>query len=89
MEIERMLVLSTAHLTELTCNTLLPTWEGPAYEKVAYGWFVYVNLEFLTNDMPEDLKQCTQYAQNPGVSCDWIMFDRDGPTVDELPTYDW
>jgi hypothetical protein len=39
--------------------------------------------------MPEDLKQCTQYAQNPGVSCDWIMFDRDGPTVDELPTYDW
>jgi hypothetical protein len=89
MEIERMLVLSTRHLTEHTCNTILPVWTGPAWEKTEYGWFVYANIEDISAEPPEDLRQCIRYAQNPGVSCDWIMFDRDGPTVDELPTYDW
>jgi hypothetical protein len=88
MEIERMLVLSTSHLTEFTCVVVLDNYDGPVWEKGEFGWFVYANLEQL-DDLPEDLRQCVNYAQDPGVSCDWIMFDRDGPIVDELPTYDW
>ena len=35
--IEPMLVLSTAHITQETCNTFLPTYPGPAWEKGEYG----------------------------------------------------
>jgi hypothetical protein len=86
--IEQMLVLSTAHLTEETCNTFLPAWDGPAYQKGEYGWFVYGFYGFgNTDDLPTDLEAVLQYAMCCGV--EWLMFDRDASTIPNLPTFDW
>lgn len=86
-EIERLLVLSTTHITEHTCNTCLRAQNDstPVYEKGGYGWFVYVDAWF--PDTPEDLNRTMTFAREKG--CEWVMFDSDGPTIEQLPSYDW
>ena len=84
--IEPMLVLSTGHLTEETCNLFLADYEGPAWRKGDYGWFVYVP-EDVDDELPPDLTACLALAREKGAF--WIMFDRDEAQVDELPAYDW
>lgn len=87
--IEKMLVLSTAHLTPETCNDWLPFSVGshPVWEKGDYGWFVYVSEE--PGDIPTDLEGCIHYARYIGV--EWIMFDRDADELDPrlLPVFEW
>ena len=86
VEIAKMLVLSTGHLTADTCVYRCHGLIG-AYEKGEYGWFVHVEGTASLDEIPEDLAACLAFAIIEG--CEWIMFDRDGPTVPELPTYDW
>jgi len=83
--IEPMLVLSTAHLTEDTGNSFLPFWSGPCWVKGEYGWFVYVTED--VESEPSDLIQC--FAEARRRECCWIMFERDAPEIEELPTYEW
>jgi len=86
-EIQSMLVLSTAHLTEETCNNHLHTTTAvSAYEKMSYGWFVYAK-HSLDRNLPEDLTACVHRAKD--CNAEWIMFDRDGPELEGLPIYDW
>lgn len=89
IEITKMLALSTAHLTEQTCNSYLPGWEGPAYKKGEYGWFVPIFDDCVESVEPaaSDLKECMLKAIAEG--CDWLMFDRDVDTIDDLKVYDW
>ena len=101
LEINRMLALSTAHLSPHTCNTLLPKLEaeilqftgtkrpGSVWPKGEYGWFIYASLEIgaLTEPLPADLQEAILYAKAQG--CDYLMFDRDWPETDQLRTYDW
>ena len=106
LEIHRVLVLSTAHLSDHTCNIYLAqqvdlsatretgsTWTPPsviAYEKRDYGYFVWVPenpAESERADVPLELRSAIHVARREG--CGWVMFDRDGPTIDDLPTYDW
>jgi len=87
IEIQHMLVLSTAHLTDNTCNTFLPSYEGPVWQKSEYGYFVYVQDDDLYGDLPQDLIDCFEFARQ--YQCGWIMFDRDGPTVSTLSEYEW
>lgn len=84
--IEPMLVLSTSHITEATCNVLLPEYAGPAWPKGGYGWFVYVP-EDEDAELPLDLRACLALARQKGAF--WVMFDRDELAIDELPTYEW
>lgn len=85
-DVEHMLVASTAHVTQETCNNWLPDADMPAFEKADYGWFIYVgNAD--PADMPEDLRAVIAKARNFG--CQWLMLDRDGNTLDGLETYDW
>lgn len=88
-EITKMLVLSTGHLTDTACNEFFQSNRGPWYEKDPFGWFV--NVETLNNDCEQDLplsiEDCLEYAIN--LDCNWVMFDRDGPLVEELTQYDW
>lgn len=97
-EIAKMLVLSTAHLSEQTCLAYLPdcrpgkVLEEPiiAFEKGEYGWFVHVSeapADSEGPDVPLELRSAIHVARREG--CQWIMFDRDGDTIDELPTYEW
>jgi hypothetical protein len=91
LEINRMLALSTAHLSPHTCNALLPKLEAeiPVWPKGEYGWFIYASLEIgaLTEPLPADLQETILYAKAQG--CDYLMFDRDWPETDQLRTYDW
>lgn len=80
-EVSKMLALSTAHITEQTCNQFLAT---VGYEKGEYGWFVYTNLSV---PIPDDLKACLEYART--IDCEWVMFDLDVDPLPQLPTYDW
>jgi hypothetical protein len=84
--IEPMLVLSTAHLTEETCNQYV--WRAPfsAYPKGDYGWFVYV-AEDSPEDLPVDLEHCFEAARQQNAC--WIMFDRDAELDDTLQVFKW
>lgn len=92
MEIHQMLCLSTAHLTFST-RSLLDQDATPGaifFPKDCYGWFMYVPpsqlLAASAAEPPEDVSDCIAFASKRGVQ--WLMFDIDGPTIDELPLYD-
>lgn len=85
--IESMMVLSTAHITEDTCNRWLNEEAGPAYRKGEYGWFIYAHWTESTSAMPVDLAACLEFARAKG--CGWVMFDCDASSVEELPEYGW
>ena len=94
--IRKILDISTAHVSENT-SILLNEWAiscfvRPAivYDKKDYGWLVYVPSEpgkETEPDFPEDLRSCIELARSHG--CDWIMFDCDSTTIDELNVYEW
>jgi hypothetical protein len=100
LEIHKTLVLSTAHMTEADSN-LLPYADEcglVVYELDEYGWMIYVNDEYLRNestplslselsDFSDGFKQAIKLAQDN--DCEWLRFDRDANTVDELPEYEW
>ena len=102
LEINRMLVLSTAHVSQETADKLprghadmvdddfggssdVPSW-GPAFAR-AEGWLFYVGDAKTYEDAPSDLKECVAFANS--CNCVWLMFDRDGNEVPQLPTYEW
>lgn len=98
--IEISLVLSTGHVSAETARTL-DYWAGnnagatktplhPVFNKGAYGWWVYVGEDDAGPDgadLPADLRACLALARQ--IKCEWIMFDRDAPAIDRLPTYEW
>ncbi len=97
MEIETMLVLSTAHLTQDTCgiylsNIALGLERGSivVFDKRDVGFFVYVPADPEATegpDVPLELRSACHVARREG--CRWIMYDKDGPELDELPVYSW
>ena len=92
IEIAKMLVLSTGHIDEITASRMTDepyTFEHVnVYGKGEYGWFVNVREEIADREaQPKSLADCLDFAARQG--CQWIMFDRDGDQVDELPTYEW
>ena len=84
--IEAMLVLSTAHLTEHTCNMWLHDARVTAFAKGDYGWFVHVAGDEPDN-LPADLDACLALGRIGGFA--WIMFDRDADIAPGLPVHDW
>jgi hypothetical protein len=92
MEIHKMLCLSTAHLTfstrmlleqdELQCSIFFP--------KDSHGWFMHVPepevLQATLIDAPPDVRDCLTLACARGFQ--WLMFDSDGPTLNELSLYE-
>lgn len=93
LEINKILTLSTGHLTNKTCNTWLPqmieSTAIPAYEKGEFGWLVFAwsdSSSLDEPDYPNDLRVCLAFAQEH--DCLWVNFDADGPIVDGLPVYE-
>lgn len=88
-EIEKILVLSTKHLSEATCNEWMPECPWSCFEKGDYGWFIYVADPGITEEqgVPLELRSALHAARKLG--CAWVMFDRDGDVLDELPEFDW
>ena len=91
--VRRILDISTAHVSGRTaelirCERLHAF--AVIFEKGDYGWLVYVPSEPGNEDHPDfpaDLKAVMVFARK--LDCDWIMFDRDGVILDELPAFDW
>jgi hypothetical protein len=98
MEIEKMLTVSVAHITQETAKRLdAATNETSgvveylvAYRKNDYGWFVYADEDYVRQfkrDIPADLYALMMLAAKN--DCTWLCLDCDGDEVDGLPTYDW
>lgn len=85
--INSVLVLSTAHLTDATCNGWLHAGSFPAWPKGEYGWILYASEE--PGDIPDDLAGVLAYAH--AQVCQWLIFDCDADTIADpgLPVFDW
>lgn len=88
MEIYKMLVLSTGHISKKTAHLLDMNDAGVVvYPKDEYGWFVVVSDWIDHENIPDDLKKCLELAERHG--CDWLCLDCDGKLVPDLATYKW
>ena len=94
MEINKMLSLCTAHVTERTAHILenySEMLQVVVYDKPKYGWFVHVPDDFklvIEVDMdtcPKDLYDCLELAHKNG--CGWLNFDADVEPLSELTVY--
>lgn len=89
MEIYKMMLMSTGHITKKTAELLTNNEVGiVVYEKDEYGWFIVVsdwqdNVELI----PDDLKDCLSFAEEN--ECEWLCLDCDGKEYDSLPIYKW
>jgi hypothetical protein len=93
VEIEHVLVCSTAHIT-IQDNTLLQGADTPANVTYTYGYYIYVGY---------DLESLQAEATQQGFSaafvallalprkydCTWLKLDADGTIMDNVPTFDW
>lgn len=90
MEITNMLVLGTAHMSPKTARSWMPGCPWACFDKGDYGWFMYVCDDVgvtEAEDVPAEIRSAIHVAKREG--CGWIMWDCDGPVIDELPEYDW
>lgn len=99
--IHKMLCLSTSHVKMETMRRLQDgdfDWlvsyrkEAPTDPELVFGAFVCADSIDVENsgdteDIPEDLMEVLHYAD--AFDCKWIMFDVDGDTIGDLPTYSW
>lgn len=97
-EMRRLMVLSTAHISEETANYLnlieansVAEWPatGGVYGEND-GWFFYCHEENNGEGhrhIPDDLFEVMKYARLHG--CDNLLLDNDGPRVDALPQWEW
>ncbi len=85
-----MLVLSTAHMRLQTARDWMPFCPWSCFEKGDYGWFIHVCDDLGITEVPDvplEIRSAIHAAKS--YSCQWIMWDRDGPVINELPEYDW
>lgn len=90
MELAKMLVLSTAHLSEQTARDWMAVCPWTCFEKGDYGWFMYVCDDVAITEaeaVPLEVRSAIHVAKREG--CEWIMWDCDASCIDELPQYEW
>lgn len=93
LEIEKMIVISTAHIKKKTADILETAaldldvlGSITVYLKEGLGYYIYFNPEHL-DEIPNDLRKCIEFAVKNG--CTVLCLERDGQIVDDLPEYDW
>ena len=88
LEISRVLVISTAHISYKTAKLMdmdaisfgLNSVGDSGYNILIVGWDEYI-------DMPQDLKNCMKFAAEN--DCDWLYLDNDAHIVPRLIVYEW
>jgi len=84
-EVRKVLVISTAHLTQRTCQEFK---KWPYISDHECGAYFYVGDEpELYTDAPGDLQQVLAFAHTLG--CVEVKFDQDADYVPNLPRYRW
>jgi hypothetical protein len=94
MEIATHLVLSTGHISAATAE-LLDRWTAMdlaarplSVASTDYGWFVSTYMIPRAGEpIPPELDAIIALARKHG--CAWILLDRDGGTIAELPIFNW
>ena len=95
MDYGKHLILSTAHVTHKTSETLTGWASLPAelqplvVASTWYGWFVSTfEVEGEpARSIPAELADIQRFAR--GLGCDYVLLDCDAETVGELPTFSW
>jgi hypothetical protein len=83
-EIYRTLTLSTAHITNAVTQFIEN--EDIASFNSEFGYIIYT--EYSDDlDYPEELKRVLELAREK--DCAFLRLDRDGPVIEDLPSYDW
>lgn len=96
--VRQFLDLSTSHLP---FRVLIGDEYGPsplksldgvvAYSHDEFGWLVWVPDDpdevNEDHDIPAELLAVQKHARS--LNCDYVLFDRDGPVDQELPTWNW
>ena len=96
--VKQYLDLSTAHVTEWDNHQIEVMTRGLIYCPHPYGYWVHVPQagEDLMEPYLKKARKCgfsealcnaIRYAREQG--CDWINFDQDADTCDDLPTHEW
>jgi len=95
LEIHKMLVISTGHVSKETAKLL----EGEAFEDSHelpltftwgdYGWLIYAQADPQEPEgFPADLQACMDFSKKHG--CQWLRLDCDGEPADGLKYFgDW
>lgn len=89
MEIERCLVLSTAHLSEKDVNRLDTLWnDGFPVMKFREGFNVVASWDnqYYKGFSPSFKKLLDLARSN---NCKWLLFDRDGDAIEGYKVYEW
>lgn len=84
LEINKMLTLSIAHISEAT-NSFIDN-EDIASACDEYGWIIYT-FPINGKEYPEDLQRCLELAREN--NCEYLRIDREGEIISELQTFDW
>ena len=96
LEMQNLLTISTAHITEQTASLLDADPEQNClglcvYSKANYGWFIMgiQNINQFTNcdELPEDLMNVILFAKD--MNADILSIDCDGEILPYLKTYNW
>lgn len=96
LEINKELVLSTCHVSETTCNSVIKDLldDGIIYATdTGYGWRIIVpeaqEMEYFKtdSDFPKDLYNLLLLAHSH--DCKWLVLDCDGLTYNLLEKYEW
>ena len=95
MQVEKILVLSTCHVSTETAHGFVNKRFDDSLVVVdrKTGWFINVvgvqtdGTGKIDSGCPDDLMTCIRLAQEN--DCEWLLLDRDGPIEADLPTFDW
>lgn len=92
LEIRKVLVCSTAHVTEATSKWLDSDDCQIACYKYEYGWFlpILVGLDpwaDMPGKIPDELRGL--YATAIKNECSMVQLDCDADEIDGLPTWEW
>ena len=96
VDIQQMICISTAHISENTAGILNDNANGirkyagiDVYKKDQFGWFIYIDKSAVRRDnpAPDDLKHVIQFALDH--NCSVLCLDNDYEPLPYLQTYDW
>ena len=89
LEINKELVVSTAHVPESTAKLLRYDDCPFAVYITEYSWRIHVSEGALVHEWDDhpEMKSLGKLAQENG--CKWLVLDQDGDIYDELPSFNW
>ncbi len=86
IEIDRIPVISTAHIDEATDSIL---WHANyARDWFGVGWVILTHVTEYPTEVPQCIQDIWKWAYKKGFHSA-VRLDPDAPIAERLPTYDW